>query len=90
MVMNAETNLRKDTADEQRGAETLRILLSVAGLLYLFAVVLNSKVNKLGLPEAVVFVTILLFNSKIFASLAELSISSKGIAFKVREVEKSN
>lgn len=70
-----------------RGLDVLRIIVSLGGLVYLLALLLNAKVNRLGLPEAAIFAAILLFNSRAFANIAEMSISGKGIAFKVREVE---
>ncbi len=85
--MSAEPNTSEHTLHQQLGSDVLRIVLSTAGLVYLSAVALNAEVTKVGLTEAVIFAAILLFNSKVFASLTEMSISSKGIAFKVREVE---
>src|SRR5437016_10872375 len=68
-------------------ADKVRIILSLAGLAYLTAIPFFSSMGKPGMPEAVVFATIVLLNSKVFANLAELSISSKGIGFKVQQVE---
>jgi len=55
------------------------LTLSIAGLL---------GANKLGTTEVIIFAALLFFNSVLIGRLDSLSISGKGIDFKVREVQK--
>jgi hypothetical protein len=67
--------------------EVLRVLLSLACLLYLVGIIVFPGMGRLGVPEAVIFGAILLLNSGVLAKLGEVSISAKGIALKMDRVE---
>lgn len=65
------------------------IAITLFGLTYLtlsIAGVLGA--NKLGTTEVIIFAALLFFNSVLIGRLDSLSISGKGIDFKVREVQK--
>ena len=65
------------------------IVITLFGLTYLtLSMAGKLGVNKLATTEAIVFAALLFFNSVLIGRLDSLSISGKGIDFKVREVEK--
>lgn len=90
----SETKGRKEKEtlpDKARSWVTLviTVLMTVLGLAYLIAIALGwLGGNRFGVTEAIIFAAILFFNSVLIGRLETLSISGKGIDFKVREVEK--
>ncbi|MDQ3820582.1 MAG: hypothetical protein M3362_23265 [Acidobacteriota bacterium] len=70
-------------------ALVITVIMTVLGLAYLTAIALGwLGGNRFGVTEAIIFAAILFFNSVLIGRLETLSISGKGIDFKVREVEK--
>src|SRR6476661_4529639 len=65
------------------------VVITILGLAYLMAILFGwIGANKFGTTEAIILAVLLFFNSVLIGKLETLSISGKGIEFKVREVEK--
>jgi hypothetical protein len=70
-------------------ALVVTVVITVFGLSYLAATLFGwVGVNRFGTTEAIILAALLFFNSVLIGKLDTLSISGKGIDFKVREVQK--
>jgi hypothetical protein len=70
-------------------ALVVTVVITILGLAYLMAILFGwIGANKFGTTEAIILAVLLFFNSVLIGKLDTLSISGKGIEFKVREVEK--
>jgi len=87
----AQSGEKKSAPDVARSwaALVVTVVITVLGLAYLAAIPLGFMgENKFGTTEAIILAVLLFFNSVLIGSLDSLSISGKGIDFKVREVQK--
>lgn len=88
-LRSLEERKQRQEALNSQVAIIATVVITLFGLVYLTLAISGVLgANKLGTTEVIIFAALLFFNSVLIGKLDSLSISGRGIDFKVREVEK--